>query len=392
MSDAAEHVAAWEAAGLIDRTTADRLRAADIGEVEPIDRGLIDKRPGTSGVSGASALFGPAVAIAEVFGYLGGAFLLAAWFAWIGSLSANMDQASLILGIGWAVAALTLVALGTVLHRSDERRRRAGGVAFLIAIATAGGAAASLASGAGLGWPHLAVIGSAVALALSISLRAFHPSVLTQIGLLSAFTTFAASLLAWLEQVIYPSAPFSEASLPGTGPDPMLLVVGSAAWWLAAAALIGLIGLGESRAAERGDDLAAVRRAGTSRLWGGFVAIIGLATAVSRSDYLVDGSYARVLEPWVGDMGLLIVSGVLIERAFRREATSYIYAAALGLIVGLSDFNFAYLSDSTESGLFVEGIILLGAGVAADRLRRRVGRPADPTLGEAVVFPPAEPL
>ena len=28
MSDALDHIAAWEAAGLIDRATADRLRAA----------------------------------------------------------------------------------------------------------------------------------------------------------------------------------------------------------------------------------------------------------------------------------------------------------------------------------------------------------------------------
>jgi hypothetical protein len=157
----------------------------------------------------------------------------------------------------------------------------------------------------------------------------------------------------------------------------------SAAWWLACAVLAGLIGLRESRSIGRGDEWAAARRAGTSRLWAGLVAIIGLASAVSRSGGLADGSYGRVLEPWVGDLGLLLVSSVLIERAFRREATSYIYAAALGLIVALSDLNFAYLSDGIESGLFVEGMILLGAGVAADRLRRRIGR-----HGERVRYAP----
>ena len=159
-------------------------------------------------------------------------------------------------------------------------------------------------------------------------------------------------------------------------------MVVSAAWWLAFAVLIGLIGLRESRSAERGDDAMAARRAGTSRLWAGLVAVIGLATAVTRSDFLADDTYGRVLEPWVGDLGLLLLSVVLIERAFRRDATSYIYAAALGLIVGLSDFNFTYLSDSTESGLFIEGVILLGAGLAADRLRRRIVRQEQPSSGE----------
>ena len=67
---------------------------------------------------------------------------------------------------------------------------------------------------------------------------------------------------------------------------------------------------------------------------------------------------------------------MLIERAFRRDATSFIYAAALGLILALTDFNVSYLSDSPEVALLVEGLILLGVGVAADRLRRRVRRNA----------------
>ena len=62
-----------------------------------------------------------------------------------------------------------------------------------------------------------------------------------------------------------------------------------------------------------------------------------------------------------------------MERAFRREATSFIYAAALGLIVALTDINVSYLADSTSAALLVEGLILLAVGLGADRLRRRVG-------------------
>ena len=67
------------------------------------------------------------------------------------------------------------------------------------------------------------------------------------------------------------------------------------------------------------------------------------------------------------------MSAVLVERAFRRDATAYIYPAALGLIIALSDANVSYLSGGTEVALLVEGLILLGVGLAADRLRRRIG-------------------
>ena len=153
-----------------------------------------------------------------------------------------------------------------------------------------------------------------------------------------------------------------------------MAVVGSAAWWLSCAVLIGLIGLIEARAAERGDESAA-HRAAISRLWAGIVAVVGLATAVSRSDLVVaTGEFERVVQPWVGQLSLVVLSLILLERAFRRDATAYVYAAALGLIVALTDFNVTYLSDSTEIGLAIEGAILLCVGLAADRLRRRIGR------------------
>ena len=93
------------------------------------------------------------------------------------------------------------------------------------------------------------------------------------------------------------------------------------------------------------------------------------------------------MEPWVGDLALLVLSAILVERAFRRDATSFIYAAALGLMIALSDFNLTYLSDTTEAALLFEGLILLAVGFAADRLRRRIGRdgaqPADADRADA---------
>jgi hypothetical protein len=81
---------------------------------------------------------------------------------------------------------------------------------------------------------------------------------------------------------------------------------------------------------------------------------------------------------------MLILSGILLERAFRRDATSFMYAAALGLIVALTDLNVSYLSAGTEIALFLEGVILLAVGFAANALRGRVGRPDD--------SPPAGPV
>ena len=130
--------------------------------------------------------------------------------------------------------------------------------------------------------------------------------------------------------------------------------------------VVGLVGLAEAREATAPDDPAGLRRAAVCRFWAGLVAVIGLATAVMRSGALPDGRYGRILEPWIGILAMLILSGVLLERAFRRDATSFIYAAALGLIVALTDFNVSYLSDAPEVALFLEGVILLAVGFAAN--------------------------
>ena len=100
-----------------------------------------------------------------------------------------------------------------------------------------------------------------------------------------------------------------------------------------------------------------------------------------------DGEYGRVVEPWIGDLALLVLSAILVERAFRRDATSFIYAAALGLMIALTDFNLTYLSGSTEVALLIEGLILLAVGVIADRLRRRIGRGDAPKPDASEVEP-----
>jgi hypothetical protein len=378
MSDANAHIAGWEAAGLIDRATADRLRAAEAGT--PHDPGSETAPTTAAGQprSSVAALFGPGVTIAEVFAYLGGAFLLAAWSSFMARANGPTSEPQLAIGTMALIAAAVLAALGVRLGRGDERASRAAGVAFLLVASYVGIAAAAFADLAGLDWPASGVVASGVALAVAVLLRIVHPSVLTQVGVLGWVTGLAASTLAWLQVTIFPENISPETGLSTTsGPDPILLVLASAAWWLVTAVIIALIGLREARAAERGADHGAGRRAAVSRFWAGLVAVAGMAMAVTRSAASANGAYGRVLEPWMGDLALLVLAAVLVERAFRRDATSFIYAAALALVVALTDFNVSYLSGSPEVALLVEGLILLGVGVAADRLRRRVGRPGE---------------
>lgn len=387
MSDALEHIAGWEAAGLIDRVTADRLRAAGdpaavldgppAGTTSPTGRLDAIAQPR----SAVSAMFGPSVTISEVFAYLGGAFLLAAWSSFMARTNGPTGDTGAVFGIMSLLAAGVLVVMGLRLQGGGERASRASGVAFLLVSTYVAAAAAAFADTAGLDWPAVGVLGSAAGLAAAVALRVVHTSVLTQVGVLSWITGLGISLLAWLQVSFFPENFSPETGLPtSTSPDPLILVVANAGWWLATAVIIALIGLREARIADRDADPGAGRRAAISRFWAGLTAVIGLATAISRSAALANGEYGRVVEPWVGDLALLALSAILVERAFRRDATSFIYAAALGLLIALTDFNLTYLSDSTEVALLIEGLILLAVGVAADRLRKRVGRDGAPPV------------
>ncbi len=371
MSSASEHIAGWQAAGLLDAETADRLRAAATTEPDhPVEP------PATAATqSAASRMFGPSVQIPEVFGYLGGGFVVAAWSAFMATTAATTDDPGIILGVLGLLAAGVLTALGIRLGVGDARSSRAAGVVLLTALAFVAAAAFSLLSEGGVETRLAGVMVSAVVVMVSVVYRMIHPSVLTQVGILAALTALAGSFLSWLQATVFPEEVNDLTGVvSSSGPDPIILVIASAAFWLVVAVGIGLLGLAEARGAGRPSDPTAAGRAAVTRFWAGLLAVIGLATAVSRSGPLPEGEYGRLLEPIVGDIALLILAAILVERAFRRDATSYIYAAALGLIVALTDFNLSYLSDSPAAGLLVEGLILLGVGIGADRLRKRVGQ------------------
>lgn len=364
MGEIESHLQTWRTAGLIDTGTSERILAWDAAE---------SGRTSGGERSTIATIFGPSVSIGEMFAYIGVAFLLAATDVFL----ARSAGADLVLALGSAIQAVALFAVGIGLLRGDARRRRAAGVAFLVASAHAGAAGFFVAQAAGLeaAWPG--VVGSLVALAVAVLGRRLHPAMTTQAALLAASTCLAVSLLGLIEYLLFGPPTFD--STDGRVSAQLAITIGSAAWWLLTGLVLGLIGLYEAR--REGVVEGSAHRAGLSRLWAGIVAIGGFCSAVTRSDMLTNGEYGRVLEPFVAEIAILVVSAVLIERAFRRGSAAFVVAGAIGMIVALTDFNFSYLSDQTEVGLLIEGLILLAVGFAADRLRRRLvrrGADADP--------------
>jgi hypothetical protein len=363
MSDPAVHIAAWEAEGLIDASLAERLRQA--GRPAPAVGS-------SSSPSSIGSFFGPSPTIGELFGYLGVAFLIGAWTAFLVRVAGSNNH-SPILGAGTALAAAVMIGLGVRLMGGDARQRRAAGVSFVAATALAAGAAEFvilLMSIGGTTMGGLIVAGAAAVVAAS--LRWTLPAVTTQIGLLGSLTGLAAATLSVLQEAFDP--PFD--GFNGNDPDPLWLVLVSGAAWLLVALGLGVLGLREARAAAV--DPPAARRAIVTRFWAGLVAVIGLTTSLTRTGVTSeDGGYGRLLEPWIADVAILVLVAVLVERAFRRDTTVFIVAAAIALIAALTDFNFTYLSQSTDVGLLIEGAILLSVGFVGDRLRRRMDRSGD---------------
>ncbi len=379
MSDTPSHLATWEAAGLIDAATAERIRAWQLTAPAVAEASRVSSEP-TRRPSAVGAIFGPGIGVGELFSYLGAIFLLAATDAFIVRIAGAQPDPASTFAAGAAIQAAILAVLGDRLRGGDQRRSRAAGVAFLLASIHAGVAGGFLSEVANLGWPVTGIVAAGSALAVACLVRRLHPGLLTQTAVLGSITVLAGAILAWLEQALIPPLAIEAGgSVTDTGPEPLLLVLGSAAWWLATAIVIGLIGLREARQVTR--DPTASSRAGLTRFWAGLVAVSGFASAVTRTDALADGSFGRVVEPWLGELAILVLAVILIERAFRRDDSAFVYPAALGMIIALTDFNVTYLADGPEVGLFVEGVILLAVGFSAQRLRRIIGSSRDSSDG-----------
>jgi hypothetical protein len=360
-----ERIAAWQAAGLIDTDTAARLRAAEAEDGETPSTPEGRDKPST-----VAQIVGPSVTIGEMFAYLGGAFILGAFDAFLTRMAGFDADGGVGLAVGFGVVALVLVAIGRFMAQGDARQQRAAGVLFAVAVCHVGAAGLALTTAFELDFRVAGVLVAACAAVVAVGLRLYLPALTTQFTLLASLTGLSAALLSLLGQFIVGDPVLTADGIVATSPKAMVVLVASAVWWLGFALLVGLVGLYEARAT---DDPAAGRRAALTRLWAGVTAVVGLSAAVSQSGY-VNGEWGRVLEPWIGDLALIVLALILVERAFRRGANAFVYAAALALVIALTDFNFSYLSDSTEVGLLIEGLILLAAGFAVSKLRQRIGR------------------
>lgn len=386
-----ERLAEWESAGLIDAATAERLRAAEAarGDVAPTPE------PADAGPRGLaiSSLFGPGVTVSEMFAYLGVGFLFGAWTAFVARMVGDQGDSTLS-GVGMAIAAAALILMGIVLRRGDARRRRATGVVFLAAVAFVAAAATAFVARAGLDGVVVAIVVAASALIAAAVLRRIHPALLTQVGLLASVTGLGAALIAWAGTLL--SAPQeSPFDLPPTedSANLVLRLVLTAAGWLVIALILGILALLEDPADDGSavaDADAARRRAALTRAWAGLVAVAGLSSAVTESHYIND-NYGRVIPEWMAQLAILALAIVLVERAFRRDSGAFLLAAGIGFVIALTDFNFTYLTDSTEVGLLVEGGILLAIGFVADRLRRRLARGRSAGSPPRAETPPADP-
>jgi hypothetical protein len=361
-----ERIAAWESAGLIDADTAERLRAAEAAS--PPEPGPATASPAPHpGV--ASSFFGPAVSVVEMFAYLGGAFVLAAWAALIARLAGESADATRqwILVAGEAVPALVFFILGVAFLGRSARLSRAAGVCFVLSVgAVEGGVTTNAAIFTSLEWALVA--GAIAGVLVAAAYRWMHPAVLTEFALLATITGLVGAWLGVLDM----SADGSPAGSWAT--DPIIQAAIQSFFWIGGAIIIGLIALWESRAGGPEAD----RRAALARFWAGIVAVVGVANAVMRTEFSPLGG-GRIIEPWIGELIVLAVSAVLVERAFRRGSGAFVLAAAVGVVIALTDFNFSYIAPagSTELALLIEGLLLIAIAFGAERLSRRV-RDAEP--------------
>lgn len=386
MTDVQARIDAWERDGLIDGATAGRLRQAEatasaLASTQPVDPPPVVASPSRRGRIELGPAGEPAVSAGEMFAWLGVIFVLAAWTTFVTRLAGENLGSTIVAG-GFAIAAVGLLVFGVVLRSGSARRRRAAGPALVVAAAYVAAAAAPIVNDAFTDTQVRVLLVAIIALAATAAARRIQPGLATQLGVLIAITTAGAALIAWGQSLL----PYRDFDLTSqTSPDPRAGGLIAAFGWLATGLILGLLAIVEERSGPgpREDDGAPERRAGLTRLWAGLTAVGGFASAVTQQTYTEFGP-SRIVEPWLADALILAVALFLVQRAFLRDSGAFLLAAGVGFVIALTDFNFSYLSTSTEIGLLIEGGILLAVGVVADRLRRRL------TGTDGALPPPSE--
>ena len=272
------------------------------------------------------------------------------------------------ISVEWLVPVVILVVLAIALARRSERERRAAGVVLGVATVHVFGAFDRLAPFVANDFRMFALISAAAAVIAATAFRWRWPAVLTQLGLLGSAILFAATLLQWLDAQLFANGLEIEGSDIGVV-RPLLTM----AWWIGWAVAFGVLALRERTRARSDTDTdrrsAALRRVSLTR----FCAALTLVGGITVGAF-ANNSEGRILAPWLSEVIVLLTAGVLIGVAIRLGSSAYLYPAALAIIIALSDLDATYIAERTGTGaaLIVEGLILIGAGFAADRLRRRL--------------------
>jgi hypothetical protein len=357
-----ERIAAWQAAGLIESETAERLRAAEaaVESAAPSSRGV-----------GAGVASWFRFSVAELFGYLGIGFLMAAYYWGVSQVVGETWEH----GTGWAIgtglaAAVYLVA-GYFVRDRDDAVGRAAGPLLLVGGLQVFVAVTFLFQDIPSASDVAPVVATLVWLATALLARRALAALPTQSGLLAAIVSFAWAVAGWVGPIVFGRPAFEyDASDAYANPLPAIAFI---AWMLGAAGVVGF--LGEREARQSAEEPGAARRAALTRFWAGMTAVIGTGMGVVGQ---VPGVYGRDLEPFAGDAVLILVAGALVALAMRLNATSYLIPAGLGVIIALTDLNASYIADVLGQGpaLLIEGIALLGAGYGTELMRRRLARRA----------------
>lgn len=355
-----DRIAAWERAGAIDHDIAERLRAMEAAEPDALPA----PEPRVASAAPAARIRSSGF-ILEFFAYLGGIFLLLAWYAWFVNelplMEVDRDRA---IGIAALVPAILLGAAGWVLaSRDDERLRRAAALALVAAVPNAGVATWALLQAAGYetltGGPVTLVIGAGVAFALAFAARVRRPSSLTQGALVAAWAVFALELAGW-----------AESGLLGDGSDYRTAeqerqrsAVRLAWWWFVAAMPAVVLVMRPDRGmGHEGRD--AITRIGI-----GVIAVLGSASVA-----LGTGSWGEpVFGVWPAAATMLGVGAVFVLAARVGGSRIHLVSAGASIVVGLTYLNLELVVEAVgaPAALLVEGLILLGVAVlgwAAGRL------------------------
>lgn len=390
-----ERIAAWEAAELIDRATADRLREAE------------GRRPAERGRAGGFAAgLDLDFDVAEVLGYLGSFFVLGAWAWGIGQVADAVRGAGFeperwqptdhVWAIGLAIAAVAYGVAGFFAGRRPERRiQRSAGVWYLVGAALVGLTgvfAARAVGGETLRFETTVLVGSLAWLAAALVTRRDRAAIPTQLGLIVAVQTAAAAAALESGRLV-----FGDAGVPYDDRGAALLRAGGQLFWTFAAAVgLGIAGHWEATLAA---DAGGRWRAALTRFAAGLTAVVGTTVALvaqspralrigeEYSDYYAySGGFP------LDDLLILALAAGLVVLAMRSGASAYLYPAGLGFFVALTDLNASYFEPAIGLGpaLLVEGLALIGVGYLTNRMRGLL-RGGGPRLGQAGRSPGSAP-